>query len=249
MWTTLLRKSAFEVSRLYDKFFACAEGGVEAVRRLRREIITFYFPEDTGKKKPRSLLPGFDVLEARLVPVPTIATAVLPSADPHNGGMVPMGETNVDLNLGAVRIEQALHFDLDGCGCQDMLGGPALIYNSVTVGVQPIFQVTVAPDTTQGTPSAIKARLTWAGGTPQNWVTLTPQNSNPIVMRLQSSSLVGQTGRYDWLVDFEVDYAGSDPWTDSASGRASVVVNDSSVAGQIDPFGVPLPEMFAVLAA
>jgi RHS repeat-associated protein len=234
MWTAALRKSWIHAARLYDKFFAFAEGGAGAVRWLRREIITFYLPEKPAKKKPPSLLPGFDVLEARLVPIPTVATAVLPSADPHNVG-IPIGETNVDLNLGAVRVEQALHFDLDGCGCQDMLAGPALTYNSVTVGVQPIFQVTVSPNGT--IPTAIKARLTWAGGTPQNWVTLTPANSNPIVMRLQSSSLVGQTGRYDWLVNFEVDYAGSDPWTDSASGRASVVVNDSSVTGQIDPFG------------
>jgi hypothetical protein len=45
MWTTLLRKSCFEASRLYDKFCALGEGGLEAVRRLRREIVTFYVPE------------------------------------------------------------------------------------------------------------------------------------------------------------------------------------------------------------
>jgi hypothetical protein len=180
MWTTLLRKSCFEASRLYDKFFALGEGGLEAVRELGREIVTFYLPEKTAKKKQRTLLPAYEVLETRVVPMDTIATAVLPSNDPHHLGLVPFGETQVDVNLGAVRVEQALHFDLDGCGCQSLDDSPALIYNSVTTAVQPVFQITVVPNPLLVIPTAINARLTWAGGTPQNWVTLTPANSVPL---------------------------------------------------------------------
>jgi hypothetical protein len=235
MWTTLLRKSFLEVSRLYDRFFALGEGGLEAVRRLGREVITFYLPAKTTKKKVRSLHPTFDVLETRTVPTASIS-ASMRTDDPRNLGLVPIGETSVDANLGAVRISHPLDFDQSpGTG---MGRSPDLVYNSATVNVKPIIQVLVTPDTGHGNVTGIDVQLTWAS-TAQSWISYGATGSTaPVVVAVQSTSQVTQTGRYDWNVGVKVHYTDgtSDGPIYSPSARASVVAQDSSVSGQVDSY-------------
>jgi RHS repeat-associated protein len=234
MWTTLLRKSAFEVSRLYDKFFALAEGGVQAVRRLRREILTFHFPPEIAKKKKPSLQPAFEVLENRVVPdAATITSAILRTDDPRNLGLVPIGETSVDANVGAVRISQPLDFDLSpGTG---MGRSPALVYNSATVAVRPIVQVTVTPDAHRTT-TEIDLQLSWAG-TQIGSATYSGSFGSTPVLAVESTNPMTQTDHNNWSVTATVKYASGDPDTPSASGTGSFVVQDSSVSGQVDPYG------------
>jgi hypothetical protein len=204
MWTTLLRKAFADPSRLYDRFFAFGQGGLEAVRRLRCEIVTFYFAEATGKKKKHSLQPSFDVLETRTVPTASISSASMRTDDPRNVGLVPIGETSVDANLGAARISQPLDFDQSpGTG---MGRNPALVYNSATVNVRPIIQAVVTPDTTHGNVTGIDVQLNWAGTT-QTWISYGATNStDPVVVGVRSNAPVTQTGRYDWSVGVKVHY-------------------------------------------
>ena len=234
MWTAaFLRKSWQKLDRLYNVFLAYAEGGLDAVRQLWREIGVFRRPVKPAK--PRSLQPSFEILETREVPA-TSLSAIVRGDDPRNLGLVPIGETSVDLNLGAVRIAQPLDFDKSPG--TSMGGNPALVYNSATVGVRPVINVLVTPDVGLGNPVLIRARLTWDGGSPQGWYYYGSWDSTAArVIGVQQDTAVTQTGRYDWTVNVEVDYAGPITHTPSVSGRVTVLVQDSSVSGKIDPYG------------
>src|SRR5262249_28672369 len=167
--------------------------------------------------------------------VPTTSiSAIVRYNDPQLVDLVPVGEAQLDANLGAVRISQPLDFDLSPGTA--MGGNPSLVCNSATIAVKPIIAVLVTPDTGLGSVTMLKVQLTWAG-TAEGWNNYFPSNTTPIVIGIQHNTAVAQTGRYDWKMDVEVHYSGGGPWTGSVNGRMSVVVDDSSVAGQIDPYG------------
>jgi hypothetical protein len=213
----------------FDKWFAYAQGGLCAVRRLLREIPTCF--RAPRQKKRRPVQPSMEALELRMVPS-TQASAVLEANQALYPPLVPLGETNVDLNLGGVRLSQPLDFD-ESPGTS-VGGDPALVYNGSTVGViKPIIQVTVIPDLGL-TLNQIKVRLTWDNAT-QSWVTFgTYSASATEIVAVQDANAVTQTGRYDWKVDVEVDYSGGVTWTSTYSGRDTVVL---------------LPEILADMAA
>src|SRR4051794_16187143 len=91
----------------FDKWFAHAQGGLRTVRRLLREIPTYYLAP--RQKKRRSVQPHCEALEPRLVP--TQASAVLESNQALYPPLIQLGEANVDVNLGGVRLSQPLDVD------------------------------------------------------------------------------------------------------------------------------------------
>ena len=91
--------------------------------------------------------------------------------DPANLSLAPIGEANVDLNTGGVRLQQALNFDISH-DTDKGAGDTALDYNSATTNVRPVVDILLTTDSSQPLPSAIKARLTW-NGTTGSWVTFT----------------------------------------------------------------------------
>ena len=86
MWTAaFLRKSWQKLDRLYNVFLAYAEGGLDAVRQLWREITTY----KRLPIKPKQLLPSFELLEDRQMP-----TTVQLSANAYS---IPETASNVTL--------------------------------------------------------------------------------------------------------------------------------------------------------
>ena len=60
-------KSWFRQTKLWDTFFAYCHGGLEAVRSVLSEIVTFRLPEKPAKKR-KSFQPTVEQLEGRVVP-------------------------------------------------------------------------------------------------------------------------------------------------------------------------------------
>ena len=337
MWTAaFLRKSWQKLDRLYNVFLAYAEGGLDAVRQLWRQITTY----QRLPVKPKQLLPSFELLEDRQMPTtvqlsanaysipetasnvtltatldassgsnvtvqyassngsalagtdystasgtatitagltsttftvailnyvrssnvsftvtlssPTNATLGSPSSatvtiieppvaqlhydDPRTAWLLPIGATQVDINLGAARLSQPLDFDLSPG--TDVGGNPALVYNSATVDVRPIIQLAVNTDPNQSLPITVDMCLTWNGGSPQTPTPYFPFGFNPgdrFVGIVQVSSALTQTDYYSWSVMVTLNY--TTPMVFTVSGNIPVVVADSSVSGQKDAFG------------
>jgi hypothetical protein len=134
--------------------------------------------------------------------VDILEPAEVRSEDPRTGMLVPVGETQVDVNMGSFRLSQPLDFDLSPG--TDVGGNPALVYNSGTVSVRPIIQVPVYTDPNKSFPTEIDMRLTWNGGTPQSWTVYSPSGSpgDIVVGAVQLNTAVAQTGYYSWLSPF-----------------------------------------------
>lgn len=154
--------------------------------------------------------------------------------DPRNPPLVTLGEANVDINLGAVRLSEPLDFDISP---GTAIGGNlALVYNSATVNVEPIIPVAIAPNSLYGTLEEIEAQLTWNGGTAEPAVTFTPDGPNEQVIGVQQDAPVAESGENGWEITYTLTYSGGSQ-TGRASGNLPVVVQDSSVSGQQDPYG------------
>ena len=69
----------------------------------------------------------------------------------------PIGQADVSLNNGGLRLTHELDFDLSGG--TSVGGSPALVYNSSTVNVHPL--ITFAVDDAREAPSAIEITGTW----------------------------------------------------------------------------------------
>src|ERR1017187_9485916 len=164
----------------------------------------------------------------------TTASELNRSDDPRAVPLVPIGESSVDINLGVIRLAQPLDFDISPG--TDVGRNPAFVYNGATVAVRPVFQANLDTSSLGSPPTMISLQLTWDGST-QSPVYFSPYGAtSPLVMAVESSTAVAQTGRYDWRVDVTVTASGTN-YTGSFTGRSSIVVQDSSVSGQKDPYG------------
>src|SRR5207249_3514094 len=90
-----------------------------------------------------------------------ISAAAVTGADPQAGFLRPIGEANVDLYQGALRLSQALDFDQSPG--TSVGGSPALLYNSATVNVRPVVQLEVQTNPFGAAPVQAQLQLTWNG--------------------------------------------------------------------------------------
>src|SRR5262249_47377013 len=123
------------------------------------------------------------------------------------------------------------------CGCQDVGPLPALVYNSGTVNVRPIFTGTLTSPGTGTYPTELKLQLTWNNGTPQSWVTFATTGRTPgdtVAVAAQVASPVAAPGRYPWAVTLRGTFADRGPVVRHGSGQAPVVVRDTAS----NPFGM-----------
>ena len=159
------------------------------------------------------------------------ATATYSGNDPVNGFLLPIGEANIDLNSGGVRLSQDLDFDQSPGN--DVGLDPALVYNSASVTVVPQISgsVTELPGTAV-TPTSIQAQLTW-NGVPQGWVAVpvTGPAGGPYSFTLAVGSPVTSSGVYGWQVNVKVFLPGGAEYDTSTMGSTPVVASDNS------PFG------------
>jgi YD repeat-containing protein len=153
------------------------------------------------------------------------------SDDPDRAFLMPLGEANVDLNQGAVRLSQALDFDLspgNGVG-----GSPALVYNGAVVNVRPVIQLTVQSNPSG--PMATTAQVAWSfNGVAQPTQTFSTSGLTPgaaFTLGLQVGSPVAVSGYYGWSATLTLTFPDNSTQTASASGNAYVVARDGSPYG------------------
>jgi RHS repeat-associated protein len=153
-----------------------------------------------------------------------------PGNDPDRALLLPLGEATVAPNTGGLRLSHPLDFDQNPG--TDIGGNPALVYNSDTVDVRPVLQLLVdgvAKTVPQDPPQTISVQLTWAQGTPQDWVTFTPGPQPPsdgYLLAVQVHDPVAQTGRYPWQALVRLDFGSGQVVQGVLSGTADVVVAD-----------------------
>jgi RHS repeat-associated protein len=139
-----------------------------------------------------------------------------------NGNAVASG------NTGNLLLQHPL--DLNRSPGNPVLGGPpALVYNSGTVNVKPIVEVSFTSDPNQGVPTSIQGQLTW-NGSAQSAVTFsTSGHSAGDVYALDlQGPVVSSTGYYPWTVTLTITPASGAVYTRTVSGNAAVVANASS---------------------
>src|SRR5262249_17872181 len=140
----------------------------------------------------------------------------------------------VDLNTGGLRLSHALDFDLSPG--TSVGGNPALVYDSRTVDVQPVVQVSLDDlgcAMGASTPTSFAAQLTW-NGTTQAWQNFSAsgwQMHQPFELAVEVANPVQTTGEYNWSMDIHVNFANNTYQDVTASGSAFVVSNVSSPYG------------------
>ena len=154
------------------------------------------------------------------------------SNDPQQAFLQTYGEATADLNTGGLRLGHPLDFDQSPG--TSVGGDPALVYNSATVAVQPHVQVRLASNPANPAPIQIQARLTWNGGTPQDWTTLLMggiQSGEIYHVTLPVNAPVQTSGLYGWHVEVRATLADNSIRIASGDGTLPVVVRDDSPYG------------------
>jgi hypothetical protein len=107
----------------------------------------------TARTLPKLACLAVELLETRQL------LSASPLATPY---LLSVGQANLDLNAGAVRVSQALNLDVSNATDKGA-GLSALDYNSATVNVRPVITLSVTTDSGQPVPSSFVATLTWNG--------------------------------------------------------------------------------------
>jgi YD repeat-containing protein len=174
-------------------------------------------------------------------PCPTVSAApAIP--DPQQGITIPFGTATISPLGGSllrtICIDPNQHVGCDcGCGCGDDSGRSGqmpicLVYNSGTINVQPIIQVTMNSCSCTVVPSQIQAQLTF-NGIAQGWITFGTSGhslGDVYALPLQVANPIASSGLYPWSVEIKATFNGV-VYDRTASGVASVVVNNSSSVG------------------
>jgi RHS repeat-associated protein len=151
--------------------------------------------------------------------------------DPERAYLVSEGEATVDLNQGALRLSQPLDFDQSPG--TSVGGNPALVYNSATVDVRPIIQMTLSGPGYGPAPTQVQLQLTWNGvqQTPVTFSLAGMTNSQTVYLALQVANPVLQSGYYAWSVSGTITFNNNTTAPVSTSGTSYVVARDGSPYG------------------
>jgi hypothetical protein len=154
------------------------------------------------------------------------------SADITQAYLVPFGEFQLDPGIGSVRLHLAVDDSLNpgACSCNrlggDLGGDPNAVFLGQTVSPQPIVEVIYDVGSSFGTPTSLKAQLTW-NGTVQSQVTFGISGPGAYLFDLQVANPVTSTAVYPWSVTVTAT-AGSATQTQTRSGNVAVVVNPTT---------------------
>jgi hypothetical protein len=165
---------------------------------------------------------------------PEPVTGLYRMTDPAHGFLVPVGEALVDPNTSGLRLSQPLDFDQSPGTAAG--GDPALVYNSDTVHVRPIVELTLPTDVLNVVPSDFQARVAWNGGQPGPWVDFSTAGHQVgdtylLAVQLPEPGLT-ITGHDTWALQVKGDGLDGGPLYLQLTGTADVVVRD-----QADPLG------------
>lgn len=113
--------------------------------------------------------------------------------------------------------------------------GPALVYLSDSISVQPIIELRWDSGTSGTIPTQFELQLTWDNGTPQSWVTFSVDShtqEDVYLLAVQVSSPVSESGLYPWQVEMRTTFSNRDMVTRTIAGTAAVIVQEAA-----SPFG------------
>jgi YD repeat-containing protein len=150
--------------------------------------------------------------------------------DPERQFLLPIGEAQVDLNQGALRLRQPLDFDQSPG--TSVGRDPALVYNSATVNVRPIIQVAVQTDPLGPVPVQAQVQLTW-NGVNQGTVPFSASGQQPGAIYILSvqAPLQSTSGAYPWAITVTLLFSDNSTRQATTSGTAYVVARNGSPYG------------------
>jgi len=160
---------------------------------------------------------------------PWTLTAYTRGLDPYEGYLTPIGEAQVDVNYGALLLNQSVNISQSDSG--RAWYSPTLIYNSYTVTSQnPIIEATLA--TSCYVPTSIVATLSIDGvaQAPVTFSTAGHQVGDTYLLAVQSTAELS-TGIHDWTIDVQATLPNGQVIDRSSSGQVGVVSRVNS------PFG------------
>jgi RHS repeat-associated protein len=171
------------------------------------------------------------------------------SAEPDRASLVPLGEAQVDLSQGAVRIAHPLDFDLSPG--TSVGGNPSLTYDSATASPRPVLQLLLQSDPNTGNPAATQYQVQWSFNgviqTTQTFPVTSFQAGAVYLMSVQVGSALTQTGVYPWSATITITKQGGGTTTATGSGYVPVVVRDSSPYGA--GWGIDgIPQLYPISA-
>jgi RHS repeat-associated protein len=161
----------------------------------------------------------------------TGSTGLGNSNDPDRGFLLPLGEANIDLNQGAVRLSQALDFDQSPG--TSVGGDPALVYNGASAGVRPVINLQVQSAASGTMPTSAQVSWTWNG------VAQTPVSFNPsglpagsvYQMAVQVPTAQLSPGAYPWTATVTLTFPNNSTQQATTSGTAYIAAEDGSLWG------------------
>ena len=156
--------------------------------------------------------------------------------DPNDAMFVSLGQAEVALNTGGVRIS---HPSISTSAQAPRLARPLLVYNSDNVDVRPGSEAEIKSMRSDTVPESIDVQLTWDGVT-QDWVTLGTDGQQPgdaFLVSAQVKDAVAESGLYPWSLHVVMKFGGNKPdYNAEVTGLARVVVNDSPARDPVKPF-------------
>jgi YD repeat-containing protein/VCBS repeat-containing protein len=169
------------------------------------------------------------------------AKGLLRSDDNGQGYWHSLGEAQFSPNTGGVQLSQPLDFDLSPG--TDVGGNPALVYNSNTVDVRPIEEVTLVTNPFDPVPASVSASLDGGTLTSTSWTTFTPNSASKpgdaYLLGVQATPALTTSKQYYGGVEMQILVPGL-PTTDTPVVYAAVfsyntpaaeVVQDKSAFG------------------
>jgi RHS repeat-associated protein len=110
-----------------------------------------------------------------------------------------------------------------------------LVYNTESVNVLPVINVTVQTDPVTPKPTSIQAQLTW-DGTPEGWVTFSTAGHNAgdtylLGLQVPASAPVTNTDLHSWMVEVKLLSNGGTPFDPYVTGTVPIVVRTNSSFG------------------
>ncbi len=168
-------------------------------------------------------------------PAALVVAGNIASDDPERALDLPLGNENVSLNTGALSVSYPLDFDMSpGISVG---GDPALVYNSDTVNVRPVLELTIKNPEALWPVTGVMVQLTWDGvtGAAQSFtVDSAVAEQDSFVVAVQAPRVL-TSGIYAWSASIRLQFGNGLYAATTSDGTAGVVVQDD------DSRPVPLP--------
>jgi RHS repeat-associated protein len=150
--------------------------------------------------------------------------------NPYQGYTTNFGESQVDVNAGALLLSQQINIACSENG--RIWDSPTAIYNSFNINNRPIFNSILTTLASDPLPTSIVATLTIdnVAQTPVAFSTSGHSPGDSYLLSVQAASALA-TGIHSWQLDLQINLPVGGPVLRSTSGEVAVVDRTNSVFG------------------